>query len=105
MWVMCAEGDDRVETLFICRNVNRRGAPPAIRACLLNERTSMREYVNDLKLMTAENEWVDKPPRKFGVADVPELKNDFHKSLPSSFENPKLLTNRFFRNEDTRVGV
>jgi hypothetical protein len=83
--------------------VNRRGAPPAIRACLLNERTSMREYVHDLKGMSIENEWFDKPPRAFGLADGPELKHDYHKNARTAFEHSKLLTNRYFRNEDTRV--
>ncbi|CAH0516774.1 unnamed protein product [Peronospora belbahrii] len=84
-------------------NVNRRGSPPAIRACLLNERTSMREYVHDLKLITAENEWFDKRPRLFDFNDVTELKNEMHKNSRIVFENPVLLKNRFSRNQDTRL--
>lgn len=63
----------------------------------------MREYVHDLKVMSIENEWFDKPPRKFGLSDVPELKHDFHKSSRTAFEHSTLLTNRYFRNEDARV--
>ncbi|RMX63644.1 hypothetical protein DD238_006281 [Peronospora effusa] len=84
-------------------NVNRRGSPPAIRACLLNERTSMREYVHDLKLMTAENEWFDKRPRSFGFVDVPQVKNEMQKNSRTAFENPGLLSNRFSRNQDARL--
>ncbi|KAL4108932.1 hypothetical protein PRIC1_000640 [Phytophthora ramorum] len=84
-------------------NVNRRGSPPAIRACLLNERTSMREYVHDLKLMTAENEWFDKPPRSLNLDDVLELKNEAHKNPRTAFENPGLLNNRFSRSQDARL--
>ncbi|RLN69428.1 hypothetical protein BBJ28_00016539 [Nothophytophthora sp. Chile5] len=83
-------------------NVNRRGSPPAIRACLLNERTSMREYVHDLKLMSAENEWFDKPPRVLSLEDVPELKQDAHKNPRTAFENADLMNNRFSRSQDTR---
>ncbi|KAG6590723.1 WD40 repeat-containing protein [Phytophthora cinnamomi] len=84
-------------------NVNRRGSPPAIRACLLNERTSMREYVHDLKLMTAENEWFDKPPRTLSLDDVPELRNEVHKNPRTAFENVGLLNNRFSRSQDARL--
>uniref|UniRef100_M4BXU5 Uncharacterized protein n=1 Tax=Hyaloperonospora arabidopsidis (strain Emoy2) TaxID=559515 RepID=M4BXU5_HYAAE len=85
------------------RNVNRRGSPPAIRACLLNERTSMREYVHDLKLMTAENEWFDKSPSVLRLSDVSELKNDGHRNVQTAFQNPKLLNTRFSRSQDARL--
>lgn len=63
----------------------------------------MREYVHDLKLMTAENEWFDKPPRSFGFVDVPQVKNEMQKNSRIAFENPELLSNRFSRNQDARV--
>ncbi|KAL7995697.1 putative WD40/YVTN repeat-like-containing domain superfamily, WD40-repeat-containing [Plasmopara halstedii] len=84
-------------------NVNRRGSPPAIRACLLNERTSMREYVHDLKYMTAENEWFDRPPRTFNLEEVLELKNEAHRSFSKAFENPVLLNNRYIRSQEARL--
>ncbi|CAI5727266.1 unnamed protein product [Hyaloperonospora brassicae] len=84
-------------------NVNRRGSPPAIRACLLNERTSMREYVHDLKLMTAENEWFDKSPSVLGLSDVPEVRNDVHHNARTAFQNPKLLSTQFSRSQDARL--
>ncbi|CAH0514323.1 unnamed protein product [Peronospora belbahrii] len=63
----------------------------------------MREYVHDLKLTTAENEWFDKRPRSFDFNDVTELKNEMHKNSRIVFENPVLLKNRFSRNQDTRL--
>lgn len=63
----------------------------------------MREYVNDLKAMSIENEWFDKAPRKSGLSDVSELKQDIQKGALTSFEHSTLLINRYFRSEDTRV--
>lgn len=63
----------------------------------------MREYVHDLKLMTAENEWFDKPPRTLSLDDVPELRNEVHKNPRTAFENVGLLNNRFSRSQDARV--
>jgi WD40 repeat protein len=63
----------------------------------------MREYVRDLKLMTAENEWFDKPPRSLKLDDVSELKNETHKNPRTVFDNLGLLNNRFSRSQDARV--
>ncbi|GMF09297.1 unnamed protein product [Phytophthora lilii] len=63
----------------------------------------MREYVHDLKLMTAENEWFDKSPRTLGLDDVAELRNDVHKNPRTAFENLGLLNNRLSRSQDARV--
>ena len=63
----------------------------------------MREYVHDLKLMTAENEWFDKSPSVLRLSDVSELKNDGHRNVQTAFQNPKLLNTRFSRSQDARV--
>ncbi|GAB9473295.1 hypothetical protein Gpo141_00010449 [Globisporangium polare] len=84
-------------------NVNRRGSPPVIRASLLNERTSMREYVNDLKWMTVENKWLEAQPKSFRIADVPELKLESQQIASTAFANPKILTNKYSRSPETRL--
>ena len=63
----------------------------------------MREYVHDLKLMTAENEWFDKSPSVLGLSDVPEVRNDVHHNARTAFQNPKLLSTQFSRSQDARV--
>ncbi|KAF1330177.1 hypothetical protein FI667_g5407, partial [Globisporangium splendens] len=84
-------------------NVNRRGSPPVIRASLLNERTSMREYVNDLKWMSLENNWLDAPPKSFRVADVAELRSESQRATSIAFDNTKILVNKYTRSPDTRI--
>lgn len=83
-------------------NVNRRGAPPVIRACVLGERTYLRDYVRDLRALCAENQLVQRKPRMFGVADFPLLDKDDNRN-GSYFDNAKILRNDLCRTQDTRV--
>lgn len=89
--------------IVVRSNVNRRGSPPVIRASLLNERTSMREYVNDLKWMSLEDTWLRAPPKTLELADVTDLKSESQRAPTVAFDNAKLLVNRYSRSPDTRV--
>ncbi|TMW63336.1 hypothetical protein Poli38472_002277 [Pythium oligandrum] len=85
-------------------NVNRRGSPPVIRSCLLNERSSIRDYVRDLRVMSMENKWFDTTPRVFRLNEVAELSDDSGRNNPGAFQNLKILTNDVFSmNSDTRI--
>lgn len=75
-----------------------------IRACLLNERTSMREYIGDLKAMASEKVWFEEPATVLRVADVPELKHEPNTKLRMhTFDEAKLLTSKTSRLRDTSV--
>lgn len=48
---------------FLSSNVNGRGIPPAIRACLLGEGTLVHQYIDSLKLMMSESRWLASGPK------------------------------------------
>lgn len=75
-----------------------------IRACLLNERTSMREYIGDLRAMASEKIWFEEPVSVLRVADVPELKHEPNTKLRMhTFDEAKLLTSKTSRLRDISV--
>ncbi|GLD93078.1 hypothetical protein PINS_up001670 [Pythium insidiosum] len=86
-------------------NVNRRGNPPVIRACLLSERTSIGEYVRDLRYMSFEDKWLQEPTSILRANEIKELSNAEHgRSNSGVFENVKMLTSGIFSvRQETRV--
>jgi hypothetical protein len=72
------------------RNVNRRGTPPVIRACLLSERTLMWEYLNDLKMMSFESSWLRGKPVTLNIPNIHEMTAQ-RQSDPPIFEKIQIL--------------
>jgi hypothetical protein len=106
----CCQTD--IDGFMACahRNVNRRGSPPVIRACLLSDRTSMREYVHDLRQITSEAQWFDAAPSVLATNEVNskfrELMDDFDRARSGVFDNIKVLSSdRFGASEDPTVRI
>ena len=89
--------------MFCVRNVNRRGTPPTIRACLLNERTSIGAYLYDLRMMALEKDWFASAPSPLSAADVPCV-CDSERAQAHAFDTVKMIENGYNRMyDDTRV--
>ncbi|ETV76060.1 hypothetical protein, variant [Aphanomyces astaci] len=51
-------------------NVNRRGSPPTIRGCLLSDRSTIKDYIDELKGLYYEHRRMDDAPRLLQLPDV-----------------------------------
>ncbi|ETV95249.1 hypothetical protein H310_11155 [Aphanomyces invadans] len=51
-------------------NVNRRGSPPTIRGCLLSDRSTIKDYIDELNGMYYEQRRMEKAPRLLQLPDV-----------------------------------
>ncbi|EQC30291.1 hypothetical protein SDRG_11868 [Saprolegnia diclina VS20] len=58
------------ETDVPAPNVNRRGAPPTIRGCLLSDRSTLKDYINELRAMYYETQNLAKTPVYLAVPDA-----------------------------------
>ncbi|RHX99778.1 hypothetical protein DYB25_010357 [Aphanomyces astaci] len=56
--------------LSIYSNVNRRGSPPTIRGCLLSDRSTIKDYIDELKGLYYEQRRMDDAPRLLQLPDV-----------------------------------
>ncbi|KAF0690386.1 Aste57867_18221 [Aphanomyces stellatus] len=71
-------------------NVNRRGSPPTIRGCLLGDRSTIKDYIDELKGMYYEQRRLNERPMTLQLPDVlfdeSKSKGD-HQSKREMFKN------------------
>ncbi|OQR92419.1 hypothetical protein ACHHYP_03714 [Achlya hypogyna] len=58
------------ETDVPAPNVNRRGSPPTIRGCLLSDRSTLKDYINELRAMYYEQQNLKQPPQTLVLPDA-----------------------------------
>ncbi|KAG9414124.1 hypothetical protein AC1031_013333 [Aphanomyces cochlioides] len=85
-------------------NVNRRGSPPTIRGCLLNDRSTIKDYIDELKAMFYEQRrFQDKPRIVLQLPDAffddAKAKGDYpskHTMFSHAFQTVKLIEGATF---------
>ncbi len=85
-------------TDFVKRNVNRRGVPPTIRGCLLTDRSTIKDYIDELKNMYYEQIRLRENPAVLQLPDaiLDEIKSKSGGSHRQhcAFASMKLITCR-----------